>query len=141
MGSADVIKGSCLCGAVKVTLEIDEPEFGACHCQMCQKWGGGPALTVDGGRSASLKGEEFIATYASSEWAERGFCKRCGTHLFYRLKDATFCNFPLGLFGGIDHFKFKTQIFIESKPPCYEFKNDTKLMTGAEAIAEFSKRI
>ena len=23
----------------------------------------------------------------SSAWAERGFCKNCGSHLFYRLKE------------------------------------------------------
>ena len=29
-----------------------------------------------------------VSRYDSSEWAERGFCSRCGSNLFYRLKEA-----------------------------------------------------
>ncbi len=130
--------GKCLCGAVSVTVDIEDNSFSACHCGMCRRWGGGPALTVDGNKNLKFKGEEFIGTYQSSEWAERGFCKRCGTHLFYRLKDASFCNLPLGLLENTDHFKFQTQIFIDSKPSCYEFANKTETMTEAQVIAQFA---
>jgi len=34
--------------------------------------------------TVSFAGEENVAVYKSSDWAERGFCKQCGTHLFYR---------------------------------------------------------
>ena len=85
--------GSCLCKTVQVEFPLEQEVFDACHCGMCRKWGGGPAFTVNGGLKASFKGEEFISIYRSSEWAERGFCKACGTHLFYRLKESGFCNF------------------------------------------------
>jgi hypothetical protein len=132
-------KGTCLCGSVKVSVELDKDTFDACHCQMCRKWGGGPALTVDGGKNISFSGEAFIATYSSSAWAERGFCKNCGTHLFYRLKNSDYCNFPLGLLDGTDHLKFHTQIFIDLKPKCYEFANQTENLTETEVLAKFGQ--
>ena len=33
-----------------------------------------------------FNGEENIERYSSSAWAERGFCKRCGSSLLYRFE-------------------------------------------------------
>ena len=104
---------------------------------MCRRWGGGPALTVDAKKGITFGGEEFIATYTSSPWAERGFCTCCGTHLFYRLQNSEYCNIPLGLLDTTDNFTFRTQIFIDRKPDCYSFANQTATMTEADVIAKF----
>lgn len=130
--------GKCLCGSVIVSFPLDKETFDACHCGMCRKWGGGPALTVDGGPNITFKGKEFITTYNSSEWAERGFCKQCGTHLFYRLKESGFYNFPLGLLDNASQLKFHTQIFVDMKPENYSFANKTEQMTQAEVFAKYS---
>lgn len=137
MNFAKYINGTCLCGSVSVKANPEKNTFDACHCSMCRKWGGGPALTVDGGTDVQLKGEDFISVFQSSAWAERGFCKKCGTHLFYRLKNSNYCNFPIGLFKETENFKFNMQIFIDSKPDCYDFANNTETMTEAEVIAKF----
>jgi hypothetical protein len=132
------INGSCLCGSVSITINPPDQVFDACHCGMCRKWGSGPVFTVEGGDHPVIKGEDSISIYSSSEWAERGFCKQCGTHLFYRLKNENFCNFSAGLFKEVEKFKFHVQIYIDSKPACYEFANKTEMMTEAEVIAKFS---
>jgi len=80
-------KGSCLCGEVSFTAKNAIQSVGACHCGMCRKWGGGPLMAVDCGTDVTFEGEKYISVYDSSEWAERGFCKKCGSHLFYRLKE------------------------------------------------------
>lgn len=138
MADKNQIMGSCLCGGVTIVIASEKETFDVCHCGMCRKWGGGPAFTIDGGDDFEIKGIELIATYNSSAWAERGFCSRCGTHLFYRLKEADFRNFSFGLFTGTDDFKFQTQIFIDSKPRNYEFANSTENLTEAEVLAKFS---
>ena len=38
------------------------------------------------------------STFRSSEWAERGFCSGCGTHLFYHLLQSNEYILPAGLF-------------------------------------------
>ncbi len=140
MSKNKTINGACLCGAVTVTVKLEKDTFDACHCGMCRKWGGGPALTVDAGTDVQFLGEDFITVYDSSEWAERGFCKRCGTHLFYRLKESGFCNLPMGLLQTTDHLKFHTQIFVDVKPENYSFANHTEQMTEAEVIAKYSSQ-
>jgi hypothetical protein len=132
-----LVRGSCLCGAVQVSVELEKSTFDACHCRICRKWAGGPALSIDAGKNLSFTGEENIAVYDSSTWAQRGFCKQCGTHLFYRLKNAPYTNLPLGLLDGLDQLKMQTQLFVDSKPTCYDFANATEMLTEADILAKF----
>ena len=99
---------------------------------MCRKWGGGPLLAVDGGTEVKIDGEEFVSVFDSSEWAERGFCKKCGTHLFYRLKGINEYQIPVGLLENSDNLKFDIQVFIDKKPENYSFVEKTKTMTRQE---------
>lgn len=137
MRSSNQKHGHCLCGKVTISISPEKAIFDACHCGMCRRWGGGPALTVEGGKSFEIKGQDFVSVYDSSEWAQRGFCKACGTHLFYRLKNSSFCNFSLGLFEDVEDFKFQVQIYVDAKPSYYEFANKTEMMTEAEVLAKF----
>lgn len=130
-------QGSCMCGAVKVTARGVGHEVGACHCSMCRKWAGGPLLAVECGTDVSFEGEDHIGVFDSSVWAERGFCKTCGSHLFYRLKESREYSMPAGLFDNAD-FVLKSQIFIDEKPAYYNFAEQTHNMTGAEVFAQYA---
>jgi hypothetical protein len=136
--SKNPITGACLCGAVRVTANPEKEIFDACHCGMCRKWGGGPIMTVDAGTTARFEGEDAITVYPSSEWAERGFCKTCGTHLFYRLKKEQTYALPIGLFENTAHYRFHVQIFIDMKPANYSFANKTEELTQAEVFAKYT---
>ena len=131
--------GKCLCGSVELNIEFSSPEteVAACHCCMCRNWLGGPMLAVDSGVLKSISGEASVTRYQSSEWAERGFCNKCGTSLFYYLKPADQYHFPVGLLGGDLQFKLSHQIFIDEKPHYYSGSNETENMTGAEVFAHF----
>jgi len=131
--------GSCLCGKVQILAKSMSTHAGACHCGMCKKWTGGPLMAVDCGTAVSFSGEENIKVYSSSDWAERGFCKQCGSHLFYRLKENNLYIIPVGLFDNLDDIVFDHQVFIDEKPDYYEFSNKTKNMTGEEVFAQFSR--
>ncbi len=138
MSSTIKATGSCLCGAVTIKAEAISTELGACHCNMCRKWSGSPFLTVESKGNIDISGEEHINRFNSSEWAERGFCNQCGTHLFYRLIANNQYMMPAGLFDTEINLNFNHQIFIEEKPEYYAFSNETKNMTGAEVFAQFS---
>ena len=113
--------GKCLCGAVQFEANDVEQHVHACHCSMCRRWGGGPALSVSVG-SVTFTGEENITRYESSGWAERGFCSRCGSNLFYFLKPDRYI---LGT-GTFDEqvFDFDGEIFCADKPDWYNFAGD-----------------
>lgn len=119
-------KGSCLCGAIRITAENISNNVGACHCGMCRKWGGGPLMAVNCGTDVSFEGEENISVFNSSDWAERGFCKKCGSHLFYRIKESKEHIIPVGLFDDQESFVFDNQVFIDKKPSFYSFANKNK---------------
>lgn len=132
-------KGRCLCGAVTVEASTDKTDMGACHCSICRKWGGGPLLAVECPDGVSFEGETHIGVYDSSDWAQRGFCKLCGTHLFYRLKDRPLYALPVGLLDEGDRLAFTHQVFIDEKPANYAFANKTHDLTGAEVFAQFEE--
>ncbi len=138
MSDEKIRKGHCLCGKVKVTVPNISNKVWACHCGMCRRWGGGPLLSTDCGTNASFEGEENISVYDSSDWAERGFCKSCGSHLFYRVKENRQCFMPVGIFDGDENFVLDLQVFIDEKPEYYCFSNETRSMTGEEAFAEYA---
>src|ERR1700756_4838437 len=79
------LTGGCQCGAVRYELTARPRGASLCHCRMCQKAGGAPFMAF-----APLSITDFvvtrgqIATFASSDIAERGFCSTCGTPLTYR---------------------------------------------------------
>lgn len=138
MSDLSIVKGSCLCGAVSLSTTSMNPQIAACHCNMCRKWGGGALLAVECGSDLNFSGEENIGIYQSSEWAERGFCKKCGSHLFYRLKQNHQYFIPVGIFDNSEGLIFTHQVFIDEKPEYYSFANQTKNMTGEEVFEQFA---
>ncbi len=131
-------QASCLCGATRIHAGTVSRKMDACHCDMCRKWSGGPLLAVDCGTEVTIEGKENVSVYDSSQWAERGFCKRCGSNLFYRLKERDQYMIPVGLFEDLTGIVFSHQIFIDEKPAYYCFADETKNMTGAEVFAMYA---
>ena len=130
--------GRCLCGAVTFTVKAMTNRVDACHCGMCRRWGGGPFMSVSCGTDVVFTGAANITVYDSSEWAERGFCKVCGSHLFYRLKQSNEHELPAGLFDEQDKFHLELQVFTDRKPAFYSFANRTDEMTEAQVIEKYA---
>lgn len=132
------LHGTCLCRSVQVTAKVKSHNIGVCHCAMCRKWGGGPLFAAECDNDVTFEGKEHISTFNSSEWAERGFCRKCGTHLFYRLKEGGLHAVPIGLFDNTAEWQLTDQIFIDQKPAFYAFSQKTKNLTGEEVFAQHS---
>ncbi len=73
-------------------------------------------MSVNCGPDVSFNDEQCIRVFDSSEWAERGFCNHCGSHIFYRLKENGEYIIPVGIFDSDGGFVFDKQIFIDRKP-------------------------
>ena len=129
--------GQCLCGAVKITARFEGKQIEACHCTQCRAWGGGPYLASPMTDDFSIEGEEYVARFPSSEWAERGFCKRCGSNLYYLYKPAGKRSFLAGLFKDLDDGQLREEIFVDQKPGYYAFEGEHERMTRAEVMEKF----
>ncbi len=132
--------GGCLCGGVRFHLEKAIGNFGACHCDMCRRWAGGAFLARDCGENVRFEGEENIGRYKSSDWAERGFCKTCGSNLFYFVIPSGIYIMSVGALDDPNGLEMKSQIFIDEKPDCYDFANKTKMITGEEVMAIYAQK-
>src|SRR5262245_28696634 len=137
--AARPLSGGCLCGAVRFTAAPRDHRIGACHCSMCRRWSAGPFLGIECGSTVKVENADNLGVYRSSDWAERCFCKTCGTALFYRLVGKPFYAVSAEVFDDRSDFSFTSQIFVDEKPAYYEFANKTKNMTGPEVFAAFAK--
>jgi len=94
-------------------------------------------FAVHCGTGVQFSGQEHIGTYASSDWAERAFCTRCGSHLYYRLLATGEYFVPAGAFTS-DDFEISAQIYIDKKPGFYALANQTPMLTEQQVIDQYA---
>jgi len=136
----DVFKGHCLCGAVQLEGR-GQPKIEICHCDMCRRWHGSPAMAVsfEGGVHVQ-SGNDAIKAYQSSEWAERAFCTKCGTTLYYHLiGEEQVHSAQAGLFELPDGLTIQEEIFVDEQPDYYRFDSDAPRISSAEMFERFEK--
>lgn len=97
-------------------------------------------MLAAGAGSVRFEGSEHIQRYASSDWAERGFCSRCGSNLFYRLKETDHHILCMGAFDDQSPFKLVGEIYVDEKPPGYDFAGDHPRQTGEEFLASLGQQ-
>lgn len=130
-------QGKCLCGSVKIDIPVKTKSVGACYCATCRKInGGGPMLGVHGDSELRASGDAQIGRYKSSDWAERGFCKNCGTTLFYHLVVGSMDYiYSAGLFDQ-QEFEITEEIFTDAKPNYMGFLSENSVKKTAEQVFE-----
>jgi hypothetical protein len=77
--------GSCLCGDVVFQVTPPLRDIVACHCSQCRKTSGHywSAASVPPDRFRLLN-EAGLALHPASTTARRGFCRVCGSTLFWQ---------------------------------------------------------
>lgn len=80
-----VATGQCLCGAVSFEIFGPMRNVVACHCKQCRRWHGHyAAYTRVAFDDLAFVRDRGLQWYSSSESARRGFCRDCGSSLFWR---------------------------------------------------------
>jgi len=83
------LAGGCLCGAVRYAVTAAPLDSGYCHCRICQRNTGAPAVAY---AEIPVEGFAFTAgapkVYRSSANGLRHFCGDCGTPLTFRARRA-----------------------------------------------------
>ena len=131
---------SCLCGAVTFKAALKNEEVGACHCSMCRQWSGGVFLAIGYEGTLVFEDTDALGVYKSSDWGERGFCTRCGSSLFWRTHDESHGVVSAQAVSALASPALTGEIFVDSKPDYYNFREDTRKMTGAEVMAMFAPK-
>lgn len=87
MSSRKRVTGSCLCGAVRFAADLPSKWCAHCHCSMCRKAHGAGYVTWVGFEQHQVsmtEGSDQLTWHDSSPGAQRGFCRKCGSSMFFR---------------------------------------------------------
>ncbi len=126
--------GRCLCGDITFQGQGKPSGVHVCHCRSCALWSGGPAMGIEFSEGIEFEGQ--VVWYQSSEWGERGHCPRCGSTLFFRLKDASYINTSAGFLDDPSKVpEVDLHIYVDQKPSYYEFSGGAPCLTGEEFLA------
>lgn len=136
-GSATpTLNGHCLCGAVTITVTGQhDPRVGACHCRMCQRWSGGLFLCFEADADAvTVTGQ--VARYRSSSFAERAFCPRCGSHLWFNDVDdrgqASSYELMPGLFDAARDWPLRSEVYADRAMKSLQLAGEHRRVSRAE---------
>ena len=112
--------GSCLCGGVRFELRGPLDAVIACHCTQCRKQTGHHwASTHTADADLYLISSDSLRWYRSSEQAQRGFCDRCGSSLFWKRVGATVTSVCVGSIDGPSGLTLGGHIFVADKGDYY----------------------
>lgn len=117
----DESSGGCACGAVRFRAAGPLRPVVACHCSQCRR-----AYTNYAAFSAVRREALFIADPAAVAWYDsspgvrRGFCRRCGSGLFYDKQANDFVSVAAGAFDQPSGLKQVRHIFVADKADFYD---------------------
>ncbi|MGN8159905.1 GFA family protein [Salinisphaera sp. SWV1] len=125
--------GRCACGAVRFRLVGQPTDVIACHCQTCRRWSGYYWAATHVPRDALIiDAEAELAWWASSEFAERGFCSHCGSSLFYRRHDADRVSVAPGALDAPTHLATTAHICVAEAGDYYAIDPNTPRFPGPD---------
>lgn len=113
-------RGQCLCGAVRFRLQGKLRDVVLCHCAMCRRWHGHVAAYTNVPR-AKLAFDEArgLAWFDSSDIARRGFCRDCGSSLFWERRGGETVSVTAGCLDMPTGLTTTSQIHVADKGDCY----------------------
>ena len=129
--------GKCLCGAVRfeITGALREPT--ACHCGQCRRQTGHFMVATRVERSQlKLTSEDGLTWYRSSPSAKRGFCRMCGSTLFWSADNAAHISIAAGALDPPTGLRLAAHIFIGDKSDYYDMPTDAPLYEGDDEGAK-----
>ena len=83
--TSEVIRGGCLCGAVRYEVHGRFLRAGHCHCSRCRKHSGAAMGTQGRVRREDFRlvsGADRLRSYRPEGGMAKAFCKTCGSSLF-----------------------------------------------------------
>ena len=117
----DIHEGGCLCGRVRFRAFGPMREVVACHCTQCRRQSGHfYAATNVADDRLRIDGLDDVTWYKASKAARRGFCRTCGSALFWKHEAEAFTSVLAGAFDSPSGLTLTKHIFCADKGDYYE---------------------
>lgn len=124
-------RGRCECGSVQFKVDQVRETVTVCHCSQCRRTSGHLwASTHAKYESLDFISDEGLEWYASSAIAERGFCRFCGSSLFYRMKGEAGIGIAAGSLDQTEGLAVGKNIFVSDKGDYYEIRDGKPAFEG-----------
>ena len=118
------LKASCLCGNIQLRTHGYHRDVQNCHCIQCMKTHGHyAAYTNVHEQNVKFLKKRTLKWFRSSKKAKRGFCRKCGASLFFKVIGSNNISIAAGMFNGSTKLKTKMNIFVKGKPDYYRLNN------------------
>lgn len=117
--------GSCLCGAVAFTIDGELSPPSACHCGQCRKQSGHIwSSTWTHQDNLSFTASDTLTWFRASDTARRGFCRSCGSFLFWQHNDEDTISISMGALSEPTGLTLSKHIFVADKGDYYDITDD-----------------
>ncbi len=115
------LTASCLCGSIKIKTKGYHRNVSNCHCIQCRKTHGiyGAYSNVKD-KDIKFINKKNLSWFKSSRNAKRGFCKKCGASIFFKIKDSDNISIAAGMFDKPTKLKTMRNIFVRTKSDFYK---------------------
>ena len=122
---SQIVRGRCECGKVKFNVDTPRETITICHCSQCRRTSGHLwASTHAPYDRVEFLNDEGLEWFTSSDTAKRGFCKHCGSSLFYRMNDEDGIGIAAGCLESPTRMHLGKHIFVASKGDYYDISDE-----------------
>lgn len=119
--------GACACGAVTYTVMGELTDVIACHCETCRRTSGYYWGATHADKNAlEIHGGNALRWWHSSDIAQRGFCRYCGSSLFYSRHDAPYVAIAPGTLDDASNLSTRMHIFCAEAGTYYRLDETTR---------------
>lgn len=126
--------GGCLCGRVRYRVTGPLRPVVYCHCGQCRRTSGHfVAATSVAEDALIIETDESLEWFASSETASRGFCRRCGSSLFWRPNAKPYICIMAGTLDESTGLEAVEHIYVSAKGDYYQLTDDLPKLPGGWA--------
>jgi len=127
-----IAEGGCLCGAVRYQVRGPLRDVVNCHCSMCQRLHGnfGPHSKARK-ENITITKTDGLAWYKTSDVARRGFCRDCGSGLFWEPFELDATGIVAGSLNNPTGLKTMGHIFVGEKSDFYGISDDLPQFEGS----------
>jgi hypothetical protein len=120
--------GGCLCGAVRYEVRGPLRDVLICHCDECRRWHGHVSASTASRRQDLVlleeRGLSWVQSPASDANARRGFCRECGSSLFWDAPGRETISIAAGTLDGPTGLKVQSHWFVSQAGDYYELPAD-----------------
>ncbi len=123
-----MLRGGCLCGAVRYEIRAAPWTMYHCHCGTCRKASGASFATnlvVAADDFVVVAGADALGAWESSPGKRRHFCRTCGSPIFSR-GEATkaIVSVRAGTVDGDPGLRPSVHAYVASKAPWTDIRDD-----------------